>query len=436
MNNIVAIVGRPNVGKSTLFNRLIKRREAIVDPTSGVTRDRNYGKSYWNGKEFSIIDTGGYVIGSEDIFEAEIRKQVQLAIEEADVILFVVDVEEGITPMDEEVTKLLRKVTKPILLVVNKVDNALRHKDAFEFYNLGLGEYITISGTSGSGTGELLDAIIASFPENADLEEKTEELPRFAVVGRPNAGKSSFINALIGEDRYIVTDIAGTTRDAIDTKYNRFGFEFNLVDTAGIRKKSKVKEDLEFYSVMRSVRAIEHSDVCLLMIDATRSFEGQDQSIFWLAEKNRKGIVILVNKWDLVEKDTMTTKLFETKIRKEIEPFTDVPIIFVSALTKQRLIKALEMAVEVYNNRSQRIPTSKLNEVMLKIIENYPPPAVKGKYIKIKYCMQLPTHIPQFVFFANLPQYIKDPYKRFIENKLREQFNFKGVPIDIYFRQK
>lgn len=436
MNNIVAIVGRPNVGKSTLFNRLIKRREAIVDPTSGVTRDRNYGKSYWNGKEFSIIDTGGYVIGSEDIFEAEIRKQVQLAIEEADVILFVVDVEEGITPMDEEVAKLLRKVTKPILLVVNKVDNALRHKDAFEFYNLGLGEYITISGTSGSGTGELLDAIIAAFPENADLEEKTEELPRFAVVGRPNAGKSSFINALIGEDRYIVTDIAGTTRDAIDTKYNRFGFEFNLVDTAGIRKKSKVKEDLEFYSVMRSVRAIEHSDVCLLMIDATRSFEGQDQSIFWLAEKNRKGIVILVNKWDLVEKDTMTTKLFETKIRKEIEPFTDVPIIFVSALTKQRLIKALEMAVEVYNNRSQRIPTSKLNEVMLKIIENYPPPAVKGKYIKIKYCMQLPTHIPQFVFFANLPQYIKDPYKRFIENKLREQFNFKGVPIDIYFRQK
>ncbi|MDO4727498.1 MAG: ribosome biogenesis GTPase Der [Bacteroidota bacterium] len=436
MSNIVAIVGRPNVGKSTLFNRLIKRREAIVDPTSGVTRDRNYGKSQWNGKEFSVIDTGGYIIGSEDIFEAEIRKQVELAIEEADVILFVVDVEEGITPMDEEVAKLLRKVTKPILLTVNKVDNAMRHKDAYEFYNLGLGEYITISGTSGSGTGELLDAIIEAFPKEADLEEKEDNLPRFAVVGRPNAGKSSFINALIGEDRYIVTDIAGTTRDAIDTKYNRFGFEFNLVDTAGIRKKSKVKEDLEFYSVMRSVRAIEHSDVCILMIDATRGFEGQDQSIFWLAEKNRKGIVILVNKWDLIEKDTMTTKLFETKIRKEIEPFTDVPIIFVSALTKQRLLKALEMALEVYNNRSQRIATSKLNEVMLKIIENYPPPAVKGKYIKIKYCMQLPTPIPQFVFFANLPQYIKDPYKRFIENKLREQFNFNGVPIDIYFRQK
>lgn len=436
MNNIVAIVGRPNVGKSTLFNRMIKRREAIVDAVSGVTRDRNYGKSEWNGKEFSVIDTGGYVKGSDDVFEGEIRKQVELAIDEADVILFVVDVEEGISPLDEEVAKLLRKVTKPVLLAINKVDNAMREKDAFEFYNLGLGDFHTISGTSGSGTGELLDALIAAFPEKPEVENTDDELPRFAVVGRPNAGKSSFINALIGEDRYIVTDIAGTTRDAIDTKYNRFGFEFNLVDTAGIRKKSKVKEDLEFYSVMRSVRAIEHSDICILMIDATRGFEGQDQSIFWLAEKNRKGIVILVNKWDLVEKDTMTTKQYEEKIRKEIEPFIDVPILFVSALTKQRLLKALETAVHVFESRKQRIATSKLNDLMLKIIENYPPPALKGKYVKIKYCMQLPTPTPQFVFFANLPQYVKEPYKRFLENKLREHYDFSGVPIDIYIREK
>lgn len=436
MSNIVAIVGRPNVGKSTLFNRMIKRREAIVDSVSGVTRDRNYGKSEWNGKEFSVIDTGGYIKGSDDVFEGEIRKQVELAIEEADVILFVVDVEEGITPMDEEVAKLLRKVTKPVLIAVNKVDNAMRQKDAYEFYNLGLGEYYTISGTSGSGTGELMDALMDAFPEKPEVENTDDELPRFAVVGRPNAGKSSFINALIGEERYIVTDIAGTTRDAIDTKYNRFGFEFNLVDTAGIRKKSKVKEDLEFYSVMRSVRAIEHSDVCILMIDATRGFEGQDQSIFWLAEKNRKGIVILVNKWDLVEKDTMSTKQYEEKIRKEIEPFTDVPILFVSALTKQRLLKALETAVQVFESRKQRIQTSKFNDLMLKIIENYPPPALKGKYIKIKYCMQLPTPTPQFVFFANLPQYVKDPYKRFLENKLRENYDFSGVPIDIYIREK
>lgn len=436
MNNIVAIVGRPNVGKSTLFNRMIKRREAIVDSVSGVTRDRNYGKSDWNGKEFSVIDTGGYVKGSDDIFEEEIRKQVELAIDEADVILFVVDVEEGISPLDEEVAKLLRKVTKPILLAVNKVDNAIREKDAFEFYNLGLGDFITISGTSGSGTGELLDAIIAAFPEKQEAKDPENELPRFAVVGRPNAGKSSFINALIGEERYIVTDIAGTTRDAIDTRYNRFGFEFNLVDTAGIRKKSKVKEDLEFYSVMRSVRAIEHSDICILIIDATRGFEGQDQSIFWLAEKNRKGIVILVNKWDLIEKDTMSTKQYEDKIRQEIAPFTDVPILFVSALTKQRLLKALETAVQVYENRKQRIATSKLNELMLKFIENYPPPATKGKHIKIKYCMQLPTPTPQFVFFANLPQYVKEPYKRFLENKLRESYNLEGVPIDIYIREK
>lgn len=435
-NNIVAIVGRPNVGKSTLFNRLIQRREAIVDSVAGVTRDRNYGKSEWNGKEFSVIDTGGYVRGSDDIFEGEIRKQVELAIDEADVILFVVDVEEGITPMDEEVAKLLRKVTKPVLLGVNKVDNAMREKDAIEFYNLGLGDYITFASTSGSGTGELLDALIAVFPEKPEVENTDDSLPRFAVVGRPNAGKSSFINALIGKDRFVVTDIAGTTRDAIDTKFDRFGFEFNLVDTAGIRRKAKVKEDLEFYSVMRSVRAIEHADICLLVIDATRGFEGQDQSIFWLAEKNRKGVVILVNKWDLVEKDTMSTRDYEKKIRKEIEPFTDVPILFVSALTKQRLLKALEASVQVFENRKQRIPTSKFNDYMLKVIEGYPPPALKGKYVKIKYCMQLPTPTPQFVFFANLPQYVKDPYKRFLENKIRENWDFQGVPIDIYIREK
>ncbi|WP_448606046.1 ribosome biogenesis GTPase Der [Paenimyroides ceti] len=436
MNNIVAIVGRPNVGKSTFFNRLIQRRDAIVDSVSGVTRDRNYGKSEWNGKEFSVIDTGGYIKGSEDIFESEIRRQVELAIDESDAILFVVDVEEGITPMDDEVAKLLRKVTKPVLLVVNKVDNAKRENDALEFYNLGLGEYFTISGMSGSGTGDLLDKLVEVLPELPPINENPEELPRFAVVGRPNAGKSSFINALIGEDRFVVTDIAGTTRDAIDTKYNRFGFEFNLVDTAGIRRKAKVKEDLEFYSVMRSVRAIEHADVCILVIDATRGFEGQDQSIFWLAEKNRKGIVILVNKWDLVEKGTMTSVDYERKIREEIAPFTDVPILFVSALTKQRLLKALETAVHVFESRKNRIATSKFNEVMLPIIESNPPPALKGKYVKIKYCMQLPTKTPQFVFFANLPQYVKDPYKRFIENKLREIYDFEGVPIDIYFRQK
>lgn len=436
MGNIVAIVGRPNVGKSTLFNRMIQRREAIVDSVAGVTRDRNYGKSEWNGKEFSVIDTGGYVRGSDDIFEGEIRKQVELAIDEADVILFVVDVEEGITPMDEEVAKLLRKVTKPVILGVNKVDNAMREKDAIEFYNLGLGEFITFASTSGSGTGELLDALIEAFPERPEEVQDQEALPRFAVVGRPNAGKSSIINALIGEDRYIVTDIAGTTRDAIDTKFNRFGFDFNLVDTAGIRRKAKVKEDLEFYSVMRSVRAIENSDVCILVIDATRGFEGQDQSIFWLAEKNRKGIIILVNKWDLVEKDTMSTRDYEARIRKEIEPFTDVPIIFTSATTKQRLLKALEAAVGVFESRKQRIPTSKFNEYMLKVIEHMPPPALKGKYVKIKYCMQLPTPMPQFVFFANLPQYVKDPYKRFLENKIREKWDFSGVPMDIYIREK
>ena len=434
MGNIIAIVGRPNVGKSTLFNRLIKRREAIVDAVSGVTRDRHYGKSDWNGKEFSVIDTGGYVVGSDDVFEAEIDKQVNLAIEEADAIIFMVDVENGITGMDEDVANILRQVNKPVFLVVNKVDTAKRVNDAVEFYALGLGDYFAISSINGSGTGELLDAIVDTFPEQEDDEE--DELPRFAVVGRPNAGKSSFINALIGEDRYIVTDIAGTTRDAIDTKYNRFGFEFNLVDTAGIRRKSKVKEDLEFYSVMRSVRAIENSDVCILIVDATRGFEGQDQNIFWLAEKNRKGIVILVNKWDLVEKDTHTTKQFEQKIRQEIAPFTDVPIIFISALTKQRIFKAIETAVKVFENRKRRIPTSQLNDTMLEIVKQNPPPAYKGKYIKIKYCMQLPTPTPQFVFFANLPQYVKEPYKRYVENKLREYYDFTGVPITIYFRKK
>ncbi len=436
MNNIVAIVGRPNVGKSTLFNRLIQRREAIVDSVSGVTRDRNYGKSEWNGKEFSVIDTGGYIRGSDDVFEAEIRKQVELAIDEADVIIFVVDVEEGITPMDDAVAKLLRKVTKPVLLAVNKVDNSMREKDAIEFYNLGLGDYYTFASISGSGTGDLLDALIDAFPIKPEPTQEELELPRFAVVGRPNAGKSSFINALIGKERYIVTDIAGTTRDAIDTKFDRFGFEFNLVDTAGIRRKAKVKEDLEFYSVMRSVRAIEHADICILIIDATRGFEGQDQSIFWLAEKNRKGVVILVNKWDLVEKDTMSTRDYEEKIRKELMPFVDVPILFVSALTKQRLLKALEATVQVFENRKQRIPTSKFNDYMLKVIEGYPPPALKGKYVKIKYCMQLPTPTPQFVFFANLPQYVKEAYKRFLENKIRENWDFSGVPIDIYIREK
>ncbi|MBV1888161.1 MAG: ribosome biogenesis GTPase Der [Urechidicola sp.] len=434
MNTIVAIVGRPNVGKSTLFNRLIQRRDAIVDSVSGVTRDRHYGKSDWNGKNFSVIDTGGYIVGSDDIFEGEIRKQVQLAIEESDIIVFVVDVTEGITPMDTEVANLLRKVKKPVFMAINKVDNAMREEDAYEFYNLGLGEYHTISSINGSGTGDLLDAIAKIIPE--DVEEEVDDLPRFAVVGRPNAGKSSFINALIGKERNIVTDIAGTTRDSIDTKYNRFGFDFNLVDTAGIRRKAKVKEDLEFYSVMRAVRTIEHCDVAIVMIDATRSFEGQDQSIFWLAEKNKKGIVILVNKWDLVDKETNTMRDYEAMVRKEIAPFTDVPIIFTSVLTKQRIFKAIETAVQVFENRKKRITTSKLNEAMLDIVKQYPPPAIKGKFVKIKYCMMLPTPTPQFVFFCNLPQYVKDPYKRFIENKLREIYDFNGVPMVIYFRQK
>ncbi|WP_209406352.1 ribosome biogenesis GTPase Der [Pseudozobellia sp. WGM2] len=434
MSAIVAIVGRPNVGKSTFFNRLIQRREAIVDAVSGVTRDRHYGKSDWNGKEFSLIDTGGYVVGSDDIFEQEIDKQVELAIDEADAIIFMVDVEAGITGMDEDVANLLRRVDKPVFLAINKVDNAKRAEDAVEFYALGLGEYFTLSSINGSGTGDLLDALVEVLPEK-DKEES--ELPRFAVVGRPNAGKSSFINALIGEDRYIVTDIAGTTRDSIDTKYNRFGFEFNLVDTAGIRRKAKVKEDLEFYSVMRSVRAIEHSDVCLLLFDATRGFDGQVENIFWLAQRNNKGIVILVNKWDLVEdKETNTMKQYTQRIKKAIEPFVDVPIIFISALTKQRIFKAIETAVEVFENRSKKVKTRKLNDVMLPIIERTPPPAYKDKYVKIKFITQLPTPYPQFAFFCNLPQYVRDPYKRFLENKLRENFDFTGVPVTIFMRKK
>ncbi len=432
--SIVAIVGRPNVGKSTFFNRLIQRREAIVDAISGVTRDRHYGKTDWNGKNFSIIDTGGYVVGSDDVFEAEIDKQVELAIDEADAIIFMVDVEAGITGMDEEVAQLLRKSKKPFFLAVNKVDNAMRAQDAVEFYALGVDKYYTISSINGSGTGELLDDLVAILPE--EPEEEEDALPRFAVVGRPNAGKSSFINALIGEERFVVTDIAGTTRDSIDTTYNRFGFEFKLVDTAGIRKKSKVKEDLEFYSVMRSVRAIEYCDVAILVFDATRGFDGQVQNIFWLAQRNNKGIVILANKWDLVDKDHTTTKQMEAYIRKQCEPFVDIPIVFVSAMTKQRIYKAIETAVEVYENRTRKVKTSELNEIMLPIIQATPPPAMKGKYVKIKFCTQLPTPYPSFAFFANLPQYVKDPYKRFLENKLRHHFNFTGVPIKVYIRKK
>ncbi len=434
MGAIVAIVGRPNVGKSTFFNRLIQRREAIVDAVSGVTRDRHYGKSDWNGRDFTVIDTGGYVIGSDDIFEKEIDKQVELAIDESDAIIFMVDVESGVTAMDEDVAKLLRRHNKPVFLTINKVDNAMREAEAVEFYALGLGDYYTVSSVNGSGTGDLLDALIESLPE--EVEAEPNELPRFAVVGRPNAGKSSFINALLGEDRHIVTDIPGTTRDTNDSRYNRFGFEFNLVDTAGIRRKAKVREDLEFYSVMRSVRAIEHSDVCLLIFDANRGFDGQVQNIFWLAHRNNKGIVILVNKWDLIDKETNSVRDYTLKIKEAMEPFTDVPIIFISVLEKQRIFKAIETAVKVFENRSKRVPTHKLNDVMLPIIENRPPPSLKGKYVKIKFCTQLPGYYPQFAFFCNLPQYVKDPYKRFIENQLRSQFDFEGVPITIFMRKK
>ena len=434
MGNIVAIVGRPNVGKSTFFNRLIQKRQAIVDSVSGVTRDRHYGKTDWNGKEFSVIDTGGYIVGSDDIFEGEIRKQVDLAIEEANAILFLVDAQQGVTDMDMTVAKHLRKSDKPVFLVANKVDNGQILQEAVELYALGMGDYFCISSINGSGTGELLDELIAKLPD-AEAEEDSD-LPRFAIVGRPNVGKSSFVNALVGEERNIVTDIAGTTRDSLDTHYTKFGHDFVLVDTAGVRKKKKVSEDLEFYSVMRSIRSIEYSDVCLLLIDATLGFESQDQSIFHLADKNRKGIVILVNKWDLVDKDTHTTKAYEAAIREKIAPFTDVPILFISALTKQRLLKALEIAIKVSEDRKTRISTSKLNDVMLPFIDHNPPPATKGKYIRIKFCTQLPTKTPTFAFFANLPQYIKEPYKRYIENKLRESFNFSGVPLQIFFRKK
>ena len=433
MGGIVAIVGRPNVGKSTFFNRLIKKREAIVDAVSGVTRDRHYGRSDWNGIEFSLIDTGGYVQGSDDIFQKEIDKQVNLAIEEADAILFMVDVAEGLTGMDETIAQLLRRSQKPVFLTANKGDNSKVTENMTEFYALGYEYVYTLSAINGSGTGELLDELVKVLPEQSRPEEA---LPRFAVVGRPNAGKSSFINALIGEERYIVTDIAGTTRDSIDTKYNRFGFEFNLVDTAGIRKKSKVKEDIEFYSVMRSVRAIEYCDVCLLLIDATRGFDGQVQNIFWLAHRNNKGIVILVNKWDLIKKETQSTKLFEQEIKEKTAPFRDVPIVFISALNKQRIFKAIETAVTIYKNRSNRIPTRKLNDTLLPIIESQSPPSYKGKFVKIKFCTQLPTPHPQFAFFCNLPQYVKEPYKRFLENKLRERFEFNGIPIQLFFRKK
>jgi GTP-binding protein len=435
MGNIVAIVGRPNVGKSTFFNRMTETRQAIVDEVSGVTRDRHYGKVEWSGHEFSIIDTGGYVTKSDDVFEEEIRKQVLLAMEEADVVIFLVDVISGITDLDETVAGILRKINKPVLLVVNKVDNAQRLYDASVFYGLGLGEYYPLSSINGSGTGEMLDKLITLFEKSGE-DETEEEIPKIAVVGRPNVGKSSLVNALIGEERNIVTPISGTTRDSIHTRYTKYNHDFYLVDTAGLRKRGKVKEDLEFYSVMRSVRAIEHADVCMLLIDATLGIEGQDVNIFHLIQRNWKGVVVLINKWDLVEKETMTMKQFEERIRKRLEPFVDVPILFVSALTKQRIHKALELAIEVYENRKMRIPTSRLNEVMQQAIEEYHPPAVKGKYIRIKYVTQLPTHAPAFAFYCNLPQYVREPYKRYLENQLRKHFNYKGVPIRIYMRKK
>lgn len=437
MGNLVAIVGRPNVGKSTLFNRLTKTRQAIVNDEAGTTRDRQYGKTEWCGKEFSVVDTGGWVVNSDDVFEEEIRKQVIMAVEEANVILFVVDIINGITDLDMQVASILRRAKSPVIVVANKTDTNDLQYNAPEFYGLGLGDPICISAISGSGTGDLLDIIVSNFTKESS-EILDEDIPRFAVVGRPNAGKSSLINAFIGEDRNIVTEIAGTTRDSIYTRYNKFGFDFYLVDTAGIRKKNKVNEDLEYYSVIRSIRSIEASDVCILMLDATRGVEGQDLNIFSLIQKNSKGLVVVINKWDLVEdKSNKSIKEFEYAIRTRFAPFVDFPIIFASALTKQRILKILEEAKEVYNNRHQKVTTAKLNEEMLPLIEAYPPPSNKGKYIKIKYITQLPnTQIPSFVFFANLPQYVKEPYKRFLENKMREKWNFTGTPINIYIRKK
>ena len=437
MGNLVAIVGRPNVGKSTLFNRLTKTRQAIVNEQAGTTRDRQYGKSEWLGREFSVVDTGGWVVNSDDVFEEEIRKQVMLAVEEADVILFVVDVMNGVTDLDMEVAGILRRTQKPVLMVANKTDNNDLQYNAAEFYSLGLGDPYCISALSGFGTGDLMDLLVSKFKKDT-TEEIDEEIPRFAVVGRPNAGKSSIVNAFIGEDRNIVTDIAGTTRDSIYTRYEKFGFDFYLVDTAGIRKKNKVTEDLEYYSVIRSIRSIEGADVCILMIYATRGIESQDLNIFSLIQKNQKGLVVVVNKWDLVEnKDVKVMKTFEEAIRSRFAPFTDFPIVFASALTKQRIFKVLEEAKEVYKARTNRVPTARLNEEMLPLIEAYPPPSNKGKYIKIKYCTQLPnTQVPSFVFFANLPQYVKEPYRRFLENKMREKWHFSGTPINIYIRQK
>lgn len=433
MSNIIAIVGRPNVGKSTFYNRLTESRKAIVDNFSGVTRDRHYGQGEWIGKTFTVIDTGGYVHGSDDIYESAIREQVLIAIDEASVILFMVDVTTGITDLDDEMANLLRRSKKPVFVVVNKVDNTNLHIEAATFYSLGLGEIYNISSMTGSGTGELLDEVVKHLE---DLPEEESTLPKYAIVGRPNVGKSSMTNALVGETRNIVTPNAGTTRDSIAIHYNQFGHEFLLIDTAGLRKKGKVREDIEFYSVMRTIKALEEADVVLLMLDATEGIESQDINIFHLAQKNKKGIVIVVNKWDLIEKTHKSTKEFEALIRERIAPFTDVPIIFTSVTEKQRIMKVVETAAKVYENKTKKISTSKLNDVMLPIIESYPPPATKGKYIKIKYITQISGKSPMFAFFCNLPQYVKDPYKRFIENKLRDNFGFEGVPIDIFFRQK
>jgi GTP-binding protein len=434
MSRIVAIVGRPNVGKSTLFNRLTDSRDAIVDEVSGVTRDRNYGKCNWNGIDFSVIDTGGYVENSDDIFEEEINKQVLLAIEEADIILFMVDVMVGIHELDKSVAGMLRKSNRKVILVVNKVDNNARHLDANEFYSLGLGNYFALSSMNGSGTGDLLDNVVENLP--AQDPEAVPELPRIAIVGRPNVGKSSLVNSLLGEERNIVTPLAGTTRDSIFTRYNKFQHDFLLVDTAGLRKKGKVSEDIEFYSVMRAIRTIENSDICLLLIDGTRGIESQDLNIISLIQKNSKGLIILVNKWDLVEKDNNTSKVFEKEIRERTSPFTDYPILFISAINKQRIFNVLELIETVNQNRIRKIPTSELNEVMLDIVKRNPPPAIKGKYVKIKYVTQLPIYTPAFAFFCNLPQYVREPYRRYIENRMRERFEFTGVPIKIFFRKK